>query len=233
MKFTNRLDKLQKEKSEAVFAMFLRGIVMKKLIVLIVLVILVFVILKIMGIQFSASSSPDEQKEQVGKGEFLTNDYKFWTYEDILGFSLPKRASEIHHTKYISSYMKLSDIFRDNSSTDYVYSTDSVVCGVVADLPREDFEVLVDNQGLQKEPDLLATRPDILQLDEFFSFANWDINNRNINNVYFKESPDYEEYTACTYKDGKIYIKKETTYSQYRGENNKCYYEKAKKRAGD
>jgi len=207
---------------------------MKKLVILIVLVIVVFVILKIMGIEFSvSSSSPDEQKEQVGTGEFLTNDCIYWTYEDIIGFSLPKTASEIHHKKYRVSHMKVSNIFRNKSSTNYVYSTNYVFCGVVADLPREDFEVLVDNQGLQKEPNLLATQPDILQLDEFFSFANWDINNRTIDNIYFKESPDYEEYTACTYKDGRIYIKKVTTYLQYRGENNKCHYEKARKSAGD
>lgn len=193
---------------------------MKKLIVLIVFVIIVLGILKIMGIGFSVSSSPDKQKTQEETGEHLTNAYKRWTYEDITGFSLPEGASEIHHKKYIVSTMSVSDIFRDNLSTNYVF------CWVVAKLPEEDFDMFVDNYELEKMPNLLESQPDILELHENVSFPNWNINNRTIEDVYFNEPSDYEEYTACTYQDGKIYIKKVITYIQYVDEN-KWHYEKA------
>ena len=199
---------------------------MKKLIILIVVVVVILIVLKIMGIGFSVSSSPDKQKAQKGTGELLSNDYIFWTYKDIMGFSLSERASEIHHEKYMVTFMKASDIFRDNSSTEYVYSTKYVYCWVVAKLPEEDFYMLVEDHELEIIPDLLESQPDILELHEDVSFPNWDINNRNINEVYLKESSDYKEYTACTYNNGKIYIKKVITYIQYADENKKWHYEK-------
>ncbi len=197
---------------------------MKKLIALIVVVIIVLSILKIVGIDFSVSSSPDKQKTPEATGEFLPNDYKFWTYKDIICFSLPERASEIHHEKYMATFMKASDIFRDNLSTKYVY------CWVVANLPEEDFYMLVENHGLEEIPNLLESQPDILQLHESVSFPNWNINNRTIEDVYFNKPSDYEEYTVCTYKDGKVYIKKVITYMQYRDENSKWHYEKVAKK---
>jgi hypothetical protein len=192
---------------------------MKKLIALIVVVVAVIVFLKIMGAD-SSVSSPDKQKTSKVTGEFLTNDYKFWTYEDIIGFSLPKSASEIHHKKYMVTHMKASDIFKDNLSTKYVY------CWIVANLPEEDFEILAEEQGLKEMPNLLKSQPDILQLYEDVSFANWDIKNSTIKNVYFKQSTDYEEYISCTYKTGKVYIKKVITYIQYVDDEKKWHYEK-------
>lgn len=199
---------------------------MKKLIILIVVVAVILILLKIMGIGFSVSSSPDKQKT-LATGEILSNDYIFWTYKDIIGFSLPEGASEIHHEKYMATFMKLSDIFRDNSSTEYVYSTSYVYCWVVVKLPEEDFYMLVENHELEIIPDLLESQPDILELHEDVSFPNWDINNRTIEDVYFNEPSDHEEYIACTYKDGKIYIKKVITYIQYVDENERMHYEKA------
>ena len=196
---------------------------MNKIINLIVVVDVILILLKIMGIGFSVSSSLDKQKTQEGIGEHLSRAYFRWTYEDIIGFSLSERASEIHHKKYLVTFMKASDIFRDNLSTKYVY------CWVVAKLPEEDFYILTENHGLEEMPNLLESQPDILELHESVSFPNWDINNRTINDVYFKKSSDYEEYTACTYKNGKIYIKKVITYIQYVDEN-KWHYEKVAKK---
>ena len=203
-----------------------KGVVMKKIIILIVVVVVILILLKIMGIGFSVSSSPDKQKT-IATGEFLSNDYIFWTYKDIIGFSLPEGASEIYHKKYLATFMKASNIFRDNSSTEYVHSTKYVYCWVVAKLPEEDFYILIENHGLEEMPNMLKSQPDILQLYEDASFSNWDINNRTIEDVYFNESSDHEEYIACAYKDGKIYIKKAITYIQYGDENEKMHYEKA------
>jgi len=197
-----------------------KGIIMKKIIGLIVAVVVIWGALKIMGIGVSVSPSPDKEKAPGATGEYLSNDYKFWTYKDIIGFSLPKRASEIRHEKYLVTHMKASDIFRDNLSTHYVY------CWVVASLEEEDFDMLVENYELEKTPNLLKSRTDILELYEDVSFANWDIDNKTIKNVYLNESSDYEEYTACTYKDGKVYIKKVITYIEYRDGSKRWHYEK-------
>lgn len=187
---------------------------------LVVFVVLILIVATVLTMN-SLDSTADEQDTQ--KKLSLAGMIYSLSYDDIIGFSFPPGAGEIHHKRYIVSEMKLSDMFKNNLSTNHIYFW------VVTDLPREDFEIMVSNEGFEKAPNILRTKPDVLDLYEDVTFTYWDIDG-DVDEVYFNASSDYEEYCACAFKDGKVYVKKEMTYMQYVNDSNEWTYEKAERR---
>ncbi len=182
---------------------------MKKLIALIIILLLVIVgLLKIAGVDFSLLSSSD--KKDSGRKTLTGFLQKPTTYEDMIGGSLPKAATDIHtHV----SMRELRYIAVENN-------------WLVARLPKEDFYDLVERLKLNRNRDLLKSWPQAFdcQVDKFKKF--WDVTNTINEDTYYVEKPEEEIYIVAKYKSGKLYFKKTRTYAMTLDENGNISYEK-------
>ena len=161
------------------------------LIVVIVIAILVFVKL----IPEKKAVPPDSTHEEPGRWMMpieVATEHN--TFKDIIGTALPKTAKDVR------SKAKL------NANTGEKHQW------LVARIPAGDFERMLQGLDVSFEPHLSNKWPEGFECpDEKFQI-NWDLSNLAKENAYYGESQRIESRIMLAYGDGKLYVKRTTTY---------------------
>ena len=166
---------------------------MKKLIAVIVIVLVIWGIAKLLGISFSLSVSPDKKESGSKKLHGRV------AIEYIVGCPLPKTATDIH--------------------TDYWKVYEENTYWLVARLPKEDFNSLVEQLNLNRTVDLLKLWPEAFEwrpgsFNNNFQWKDhsfhkiWDLRNVANEDTYFRESSTDGSRVVIKYESGKLYFKK-------------------------
>jgi len=185
---------------------------MKKLIVLIVAVVVILIVLKTIGVDtfVSFNSKHENNSGWIGDYELATGSN---TPEDIVGFSLPRAASDIHTFA--------STEFSNDMKYKYNWLT--------ALIPKDDFDNLISHIDVVYKPDLIHVLPDALicNADEFRQ--HWKVSNNINKDTFWGEDQNEETYRVFKYENGKMYIKKTTKYIVNKDDKGVLIYKKALK----
>jgi len=168
---------------------------MKKLIALIVAVVVIWIVLKMIGGGTSVSIKPFASRFNEDKAlDFydlcLSDDL---TYKDIIGYTLPESVENIRAR--IGFYGGIWKGF------------------LVAEVPEDIFNILIEKLKLQKEPELLELWPEAFECKESaFKSRYWDSHQISEGEIYYFEHPEEETRIAVSYGNEKFYFIKETKY---------------------
>lgn len=186
---------------------------MKKIIALIVAVVVILFVLKMIGGGTSTSiklfaSRLNEDKAFDDYDLALSDDL---TYKDIIGYTLPETVSNIR--THISFYGSIWRGF------------------LVAEVPEDIFNILVEKLKLQKKPELLELWPEAFECKESaFKSRFWDPIQTTEGEYYYFQHPEEETRVAVLYGNEKFYFIKETKYvSGGKDETGVNLYKKAKR----
>jgi len=171
---------------------------MKKIIVLIVVVVAILAVIKMIGTGNSVSIKPfasrfDKDEAFSDYDLCLSDDI---TYKDIIGYTLPETVKNIR--AYVSFYGIRGGIWKGF---------------LVAELPDDIFDLLIEKLKLQKEPELFELWPEAFECEESaFKNRYWDSHQTSEGEIYYFEHPEEETRMAVLYGNEKFYFIKETKY---------------------
>lgn len=186
---------------------------MKKIIALIVVVVAILSVFKMIGTDTSVPiksfrSRFDKDKAFDNYDLCLSDDI---TYKDIIGYTLPESVENIR--AQITFYNNIWKGF------------------LVAAVPEDIFNILIEKLELQKEPELLELWPEAFECKEStFKSRYWDSHQISEGEIYYFEHAEEETRIAVLYGNEKFYFIKETKYVSV-GKDGRGIdlYEKAKR----
>ena len=181
-----------------------------------VIVVIIIILVKAfyVGNPSSSEQMPDKDSN-VAKSWYDMSEERF-TFEDILGASLPKTAVDKHaNATFVATVGKEA----------------KKIFWIVATLPKEDYHVLVKSLNFKRAPDLLKFWPEAFSCsEEELGEEYWDVKNSVNDETYYGENPEYKAQMVIKYERSKIYFKKEILYIEAgTDESGSTVYKKLKR----
>jgi hypothetical protein len=186
---------------------------MKNLMILMA-VLVVAVVLLTASCKDSSREQASHEDSDTAKEWYEMSEERF-TFEQILGASLPESATD-------------KGGFVDFKSSVDVEAEQSF--WLVATLPKEDFLSLVETLNLERSSDLLRLWPDAFACDkEEFANRHWDVDNSVNDDTYYGDHPTYRGQLAMKYENGRLYFRKVIMYDVETDDDGSTVYRKSKR----